>query len=302
MNIAVRQGRPVFDLFSDFKNGKGVFITSIATTYDCPAMCKHCSCEQHKKESSLLTIEEMNSLIDDAVDLSSVIYFTGGEPLLRKDIFKFIERANKVQTILFTNGLYLTEDNCDKLAKTGLDAVMVSIVSEDSKTHDSVYNIPGTHKKALLGLQNALNAGLLVAVATCISKDNINALESILRLAYDKGVHEVNLREYVPHINDDLSLLLDDEDWKEVERLEEKYSKMPRPMAVTDQRPLECLGGGKNLISINPYGDVLYCDFNPLLFGNVKDRPLPGIISEIKDDGFTGKHKCKMKCKEYRRA
>jgi MoaA/NifB/PqqE/SkfB family radical SAM enzyme len=300
MNIAVRQGKPVFDLFSDFKNGKEPFITSIATTYDCPAMCKHCSCEQQKKVSSLLTNDEMDRLIDDAVDLSSVIYFTGGEPLLRKDIFRFIERANSVQTILFTNGLYLNEKNCNKLAEAGLDAVMVSIISEDSKTHDSVYNIPGTHKKALLGLQNALNAGLLVAVATCISKDNISALEGILKLAYDKGVHEVNLREYVPHVNDDLSLLLDEDDWKEVERLELKYSKMPRPMAVTDQRPVECLGGGKNLISINPYGDVLYCDFNPLSFGNVKDKSLPDIIAKIKDDGFKGEHKCKMKCKEYR--
>jgi MoaA/NifB/PqqE/SkfB family radical SAM enzyme len=59
MNIAVRQGKPVFDLFSDFKNGKEPFITSIATTYDCPAMCKHCSCEQQKKVSKLLTNNEM---------------------------------------------------------------------------------------------------------------------------------------------------------------------------------------------------------------------------------------------------
>lgn len=285
-------------MFGSWKTDREMLITSIAVTYKCPAECNHCSAEQQKKGLDTLTDEEMERLIDEAKQISSVIVFTGGEPLLRKDIFKFINRARDVQTIVFTNGLYLTENICKNLAIAGLDGVMISLLADDPDEHDKIYKMPGLHDKALMGIQNALNAGLLVGIATCVTKKNIDQLEDIFLRAYTMGCHEINLREYVPTIDDDLSLLLDEEDWKKVDRLKEKYSRLTRPFACIDQRHMECTGGGKKIVSIDPYGNVLYCDFNPMKYGNIKDMPLKHILANINEED-TGK--CKMKCEEWRK-
>ena len=306
-NIAIRDNKPVFDIFGSWKTDKLMKITSLAMTYDCPSKCNFCSCEQQKKlEEGLLTNKEYITVIKDSIKLgTSVFVFTGGEPMLRKDIYELIEEASKeAQTVLFTNGIYLTENNCKKLKEVGLDAIMVSISSTDAQTHDNTYKTKGLHRKALDGASRGLNEGLLVSMATCMTKENVGEVEGLISLAYNSGFHEINLREYVPTIYDkDNSLILMESDWESFDKLKNKYTRLPRPFSVIDQRHMECKGGGKLITSIDPYGNVLYCDFNPLSFGNVKDKPLPEIIAEIEDDGYGDRYagKCKMKCKSYRK-
>ncbi|MFX1411411.1 MAG: radical SAM protein, partial [Promethearchaeota archaeon] len=88
---------------------------TFAVTYRCQCKCVHCSAGKHlRKDVPELTTEEAKKLIDDSQKLGiSILAFTGGEPLLREDIFELISYVDKRKTmpIMFTNGQYLTDEN-----------------------------------------------------------------------------------------------------------------------------------------------------------------------------------------------
>ncbi|MFX0006714.1 MAG: radical SAM protein, partial [Candidatus Hermodarchaeota archaeon] len=96
---------------------------TFAVSYNCQCNCVHCSAGKHfKKDRKELTTEEAKKLIDEAQKLGvSMIVFTGGEPLLREDIFELVSYVDstKAMPMMFTNGEFLTDENVEKLADAG---------------------------------------------------------------------------------------------------------------------------------------------------------------------------------------
>ena len=93
-------------------------------------------------------------MIDQSQNLGiSIIAFTGGEPLLRKDIFELISHVDKRKAvpILFTNGLLLSDEVAEKLAKAGLYSIFVSIDSPNPKEHDQLRGMPNLFETAIEG-------------------------------------------------------------------------------------------------------------------------------------------------------
>ncbi|MFX1437574.1 MAG: radical SAM protein, partial [Promethearchaeota archaeon] len=84
---------------------------TFAVSYNCQCNCIHCSAGKHfRKDQKELTTEEAKKLIDEAQNLGvSIITFTGGEPLLREDIFELISYVDtkKAMPMMFTNGEFL---------------------------------------------------------------------------------------------------------------------------------------------------------------------------------------------------
>jgi sulfatase maturation enzyme AslB (radical SAM superfamily) len=95
-------------------------VMTFAVTYKCQSSCSHCSAGRNaRKDVPELTTEEAMKLIGDSEKLGvTTIAFTGGEPLLRPDLFDLIAHLDpkKAMPIMFTNGQFLTEDNVQKLA------------------------------------------------------------------------------------------------------------------------------------------------------------------------------------------
>ncbi len=125
----------------------------------------------------------------------SIITLTGGEPFLRKDIFRLIDysvsKGLKIEAV--SNGYLINEDLASKIISSGLQNIAISLDGAEEKTHDRIRQ-KGAFKKAINAITNLVRAkkeiggGPQISVWTTIMKENINELFDIVTLARDLGV------------------------------------------------------------------------------------------------------------------
>jgi len=263
---------------------------TFAVTYRCQAACIHCSSEQHKSPGRQeLTTEECKRVIDQALELGVVnIVFTGGEPLLREDIFELIRYVDKERAIcnMFTNGQYLTEDRVAGLVEAGIYAILVSLDSPDPEKHDHWRCIPGLFEQATQGIQRALKAGILTGISTYITREGLaqGEHEKMMELGRRLGVHEVIFFDTLPagKFRDRYDGLLTKEDKEVIRSFTNKYLYDQDYPGIITQAWINhpegsgCFAGNEQFY-ITAYGDVCPCDFTPLSFGNIREDPLKEI-------------------------
>ena len=271
---------------------------TFAVTYKCQCNCVHCSAGRYfRKDTPELSIEEAKRVIDETLDLGvSIIAFTGGEPLMRKDIFELIAHVDKRKavTLLFTNGEFLTEENADKLAKAGLYSIFVSIDSVNSKEHDSLRCKEGLFQKALAGIERMRKRGVLVGISTYATKTATEKgmYKEIYRLARDRKLQNVMLFDGVPTGNmlKNTDEMLTPDQREEIREFSSKLFKnsiIPPLSSQAWQNSIEGYLGGIGCLAgsiqyyMSAYGDVTPCDFTPLSFGNVKNEPLKKIWKRL---------------------
>ena len=143
------------------------FYISLAVTNRCQGRCVHCySFLQRHEERPELTTAELESVIDQAARLGIFqVIFTGGEPLLRKDILELIGHARRrgLLTRLNTNSLLLDRDMALALKKAGLGQCALSLDDADPETHDRMRGLPGHHARTLANLSMLRDLGYLRA-------------------------------------------------------------------------------------------------------------------------------------------
>lgn len=267
---------------------------TFAVTYKCQCDCLHCSAGRHKRKNvEELSTQEAKKVIDESLKLGiSILAFTGGEPLLRKDIYELISYVNpkKAVTLLFTNGEFLTKENVKRLAKAGLYSLFVSIDSPEPSEHDRLRQRKGLFEKVIQGIQNAKEEGLFVGISTYATKTGTEkkAYQKIYSMARDLGVHNVMLFDGVATGNmlHDTTELLTGKQRKEIRDFSSlmfKYSVIPPLSSQSWQNSIEGYLGGIGCLAANiqyyvsAYGDVSPCDFTPLSFGNIRNESLKKI-------------------------
>lgn len=292
---------------------------TVAVTYACQLDCIHCSAGLYKNPSRKeLSTEEIKNAINQCLRLGATnITFTGGEPLLRPDIYELISYVDRDEgvTQLFTNGLLLSKENVRRLKEAGLYSLEVSLDSSDSVEHDNLRGFKGCFKNAVEGIKNALAEGLLVGVSTYATRESVRngVLEQLIRLSKELGVHEVSVFDVVPtgkYLSAE-DLMLTDEDKRTIIRLQFKYNGESKggfrvstqafqtcPLAYV---PFGCFAGS-NQLYITAYGDVTPCDFTPISFGNVHEESLKSIWSRIRHHpAYRNKSmRCRMQTKNFR--
>ncbi|MEM2925623.1 MAG: radical SAM protein [Methanocellales archaeon] len=256
---------------------------SIGITSNCPNNCIHCSAANMRSESEL-ELGEIKSIIDQALELGCyLITFDGGEPLFRRDLEAMIKHIDRERAIAaaFASGFGLTLDRAKQLKEAGLYAVRISLDSPYEKVHDRIRGRKGVFKDAVEGIQNAIEAGLLVDLFIVISPYNIKDLEAFYELASNLGVHELSFYEIVAvgrWLSHETEVLTD----RDVELLKQfhiaknKLRKGPRVTAFPYFMGPEMFGcfAGRKWIHITPSGEVLPCAYTPLSFGNVREEAL----------------------------
>ena len=153
------------------------------TTLRCNLKCIHCyadaECKKTDNENEL-SKDEIIKLIDDSVVLGcKKLQFTGGEPLLKKDLIQIINHAKKrnVDYIeVFTNGTLLTEAMIKYFAKQGINVAM-SIYSHKPDTHDKITGVRGSHGKTIDSLKLLLAYEVPLRCAVVAMKQNEMDLE-----------------------------------------------------------------------------------------------------------------------------
>ncbi len=201
------------------KNIRPVVVLNL--TARCNLRCVHCYADADnsgttKSDSGTrfreLSTEEVKRLIDELVEIRTpVLLFSGGEPLLRRDIFELASYASKkgIRCSLSTNGTLITEDVADKLKKAGFDYVGVSIDGLE-KTNDIFRGRDGAFKEALDGLMNAKDAGLLTGIRFTVTKYNLKDIRRVIDILAEREIPRFCLYHLVPSgradFKDDITL------------------------------------------------------------------------------------------------
>jgi len=145
-------------------------------TYECPLDCVHCYAKGSEGiHPALMDTDMVTDLMDQAADLGVFeIGFSGGEPLLRKDIRTLIEYARKRHFLvkLKTSGIYLTQDDIDFMSRLGLVWVDISLHGIKPETHDAITRVPGSFEKAMSVIQAMHRAGIRIQVNTSALQSN----------------------------------------------------------------------------------------------------------------------------------
>ena len=292
---------------------------TFAITYNCQCKCVHCSAGRHYREDMKeLSTEEAKKLIDDAQKLGvTIIAFTGGEPLLREDLFELISHVNKKKAmpVMFTNGQFLTEENVDKLAEAGMYSVFLSIDSPEAEEHNKLRGMPGLFEEAIEGIKRVQSKGMFAGFSGYATRSGTERglYKKLHKLATDLDLKNIIYFDCVPTGN----MLHDTSEMLTFELREElhKYSaevfrkKIVPPLSSQSwQNSVEahlsgigCLAGNIQYYA-SAYGDISPCDFSRISFGNIREEPLKDIwMRLVKHPAFNHRSTfCRMQDKNFR--
>lgn len=264
---------------------------TFAVTYKCQCKCVHCSAGRHARpDVPELSTREAKRLIDESQELGvSIIAFTGGEPLLRDDIFDLIAHVDGARAVplLFTNGQFLTEETVDKLADAGLYSAFVSLDSPFPEEHDRLRNMPGLFDAVMKGIRTLKSRGIFVGFSSYATKTATERgiYKKIYHLARENHLDNVMLFDAVPTGNmlKDTREILTVDQRNEIEDFSNMLfanSIIPPLSSQSWQNSIEGYLGGIGCLAANiqyyasAYGDITPCDFTPLSFGNIRQEPL----------------------------
>ena len=293
---------------------------TFAVTYRCQCSCVHCSADKNLRlDREELSTEEAKRLLDESMDMGiCIVAFTGGEPLLRSDIFDLISHVDnrKTMPIMFTNGQFLTDENAEKLADAGLYTIFVSLDSTDPGKHDKMRGAPGLFDRAVKGIEKMKSKGVLVGISSYASKSGTEEgmYKKIYALGKDLGVHTILLFDNVPtgKLLKDTSDVLTPEQKEEIIEFSTNIFNnklVPSLSSQSWQNSLEgylsgigCLGGNIQYY-VSAYGDVAPCDFAPISFGNIRDESLKKIWKKlVKHPAYNHRSQfCRMQHPDFRR-
>ncbi|WP_202319949.1 radical SAM/SPASM domain-containing protein [Archaeoglobus neptunius] len=169
-------------------------------TYACNLRCRHCYATAGKPLEDELTTEEAFDAIDKFDRLGvTIIAFSGGEPLVRRDIFDLTKYAadKGIYVAIATNGTLITEDVARKLKESGVGYLQISLDGL-KQTHDRFRGISGSFDRTVEGIKNALKAGLFVNVSMTVTKYNYRDVEGVIGLCETLGVNWFMHYNFIP--------------------------------------------------------------------------------------------------------
>jgi Fe-coproporphyrin III synthase len=290
-------------------------------TQRCNLKCIHCYA--HAKDNSLernLTFKEGKYLIDDLAEFGvPVILFSGGEPLVRKDLPELAAYAQKkgIRAVISTNGTLITRQIAQNLKDIGLSYVGISLDGMEA-INDRFRGVQGAFVSAMKGIENCKNAGIRVGLRFTINKQNAHQIPDIFKLLEDMDIPRIcfyhlvyagrgselvkedlsheETRKAVDLIMDLTRQLYDRNHPKEVLTVDNHadgpylYMRLLRENPRRAREVLELLkmnqgnSSGIGIGCVNWDGEV-YADqfWRCYSFGNIRNRPFSEIWTDISD-------------------
>ena len=194
------------------------------TTRNCNLSCIHCrasaTCGPYSGE---LDTQASFRLLEQIAEVAKpIVILTGGEPLLREDIFDIAKYGDTLglKMVMAPNGTLLTADIARRLAESGIQRISISLDGANAESHDRFRGVQGAFEGALRGIAHAKSAGIQFQINTTVTKTNLDQIPLILKLAEQLGAvahhifllvptgrgkyivdQEINAREYEETLN-----------------------------------------------------------------------------------------------------
>jgi heme b synthase len=298
-------------------------------TRACNLACVHCRASAERGPyTGELSTQEVLKVMDDIASFSQpVIIMTGGEPLLRDDIFDLARygTGKGFRMVMATNGTLITGEVVKKMKDSGIQRISVSLDGPSAEMHDAFRKVKGSFEGSLRGIEIAKREGLEFQINTTITQTNLHLLPEILHLAVSLGAVAHHIFLLVPtgrgkELKDQEISAFDYEKtlhWFYEQRdhvpLQLKATCAPHYYRILRQRakkegkkftPKEfgldamtrgCLGG-ISFCFISHVGRVQPCGYLELNCGNVREKPFQEIWESCEafqnlrnTDGYRGK-------------
>ncbi|MBF0100585.1 MAG: heme b synthase [Desulfobacterales bacterium] len=172
-------------------SGSELRILAWETTRRCNLACVHCraSATLQQEHNDLDTAAGFRLLDEIAEVAKPVIILTGGEPLLRDDIFDLAAYGTKLgfRMVMAPNGTLITPENAQKLRDSGIKRLSISIDGATSENHDRFRGVSGAFDSAMQGISILKQADLEFQINTTVTQINLHELPKILDLAISLG-------------------------------------------------------------------------------------------------------------------
>ena len=169
-------------------------------TNRCNLNCIHCSVRANERLGNELTTTEWKNLITTLAEMGvEAVGLSGGEPLLREDVFDLANHALNQGLLvgLCTNGLLLNREIVKKIKKMNLD-VQISIDGSKPLYHDKIRNREGSLEKLLEKVRLLREEGIKFTVAAVATAHNYKDLPDLLRLSEEIGAGSFRVQPFFP--------------------------------------------------------------------------------------------------------
>ncbi|PIE70635.1 MAG: heme b synthase [Deltaproteobacteria bacterium] len=299
------------------------------TTRSCNLTCKHCrAAAEMGPYPGELDTEAGLRLLDQIADVGKpIIILTGGEPLMRDDIFTLAKHGTDLglRMVMAPNGTLINEASAQQMAESGIQRISISLDGATKEKHDTFRGVDGAYTAALEGIRHARNAGVDFQINTTITQYNLEEIPRILSLAESLGAVAHHIFLLVPTgrgkylIDKEISSLQYEDtlnwfyDQREATDLQLKATCAPHYYRILRQRAREdgtpvtfdafgldavtrgCLGG-TGFCFVSHTGIVQPCGFLDLNCGDVTQQPFSEIwqhskiFNELRNpDAYKGK-------------
>ncbi len=163
-------------------------------TKRCNLKCVHCYAKAVDPEGTdAISTEQAKTIIDDLAAYGApVMLFSGGEPLVRKDLVELAKHATSkgMRAVISTNGTLITKEKARELKSVGLSYVGISLDGGE-EIHDKFRKVPGSFKKALEGVANCQAEGLKVGLRFTINKRNQSEVPKLFEIIREREIPRI---------------------------------------------------------------------------------------------------------------
>lgn len=267
----------------------------LEVTSQCNALCDHCGsrCTASKKEE--LSLENFKKVLEDVKSefgtKSIMLNITGGEPLMRKDLFELTGYASRLgfKWGLVTNGMLITDEVIQKMKETHMSTITISLDGM-KKTHEEFRHVPGSFDKIISAIEKLKESGFVehIQVTFIATKKNITELPEVYRMLTMLGIDSLRISGIDPigRAKENEELMLSAEDYYFLFDFMKEHSSSPLPITWScthyfgnTEHTLDPTGKkfacytGIHVASILSNGDIFGCPNIPrrkeLIQGNV---------------------------------
>jgi putative heme d1 biosynthesis radical SAM protein NirJ2 len=272
-------------------------IISWNTTNRCNLKCRHCYRDSGKELKEELSTEEAKVLIRQIAKANfKIMIFSGGEPLLREDIFDLISYAVKagLRPVLGTNGTLISKKMAKQLKDAGISAVGISLDSLDSIKHNLFRGSNEAFKNTICAMKNCKDLDIRFQIHTTVMDWNKHEILNLTDFSSAIGAAAHHIFFLIPEgrgKNMENELLTSKEYEKLLTSIMNKqnevnieikptcapqFVRIAKDLNINSRFNKGCIAG-INYCIITPNGDVQACAYLTEKAGNVKDVPFDEI-------------------------
>lgn len=260
-----------------------------AIGYKCNLSCEHCFAKDKiDRRRGRMPPHYFKGVVKQCMKLGTVNFsFQGGEPLLYQDLKYFVKAARPRSNLISitTNGTLLTPEKCKELRSWGVDIITLSV---------------DQHRKKIdwVGLIDRIRAaGMNVTIGTAVTHQDIESLKNLnnpdlkFLIHYTRSKKVILMLIYAVPMGAfaGQDVMLRPEDVAYIKDLCSKDSYV-RTDFQANWKEEQC-GGGSEILFINPYGDVFFCPFVDIPFGNVRSQSIKEIRDKILNNKVLNSHR-----------